>query len=117
MLWASIALFITGACFTILTDILRGQEKSRWYTIFSICQAYGGIIFGVILVLGFGMGIGGLIWGQTLGYLLSIVPLVWFVEKFTNNGTTTGTGFVFTVEAVSNLVGTEYPLHKPLLSM
>jgi O-antigen/teichoic acid export membrane protein len=81
LFWAALALFVVSACVSTLMDVLRGQEKSRWYTIFSICQAYGGIIFGVILVLGFGMGIGGLIWGQTLGYLLSIVPLVWFTTR------------------------------------
>ena len=46
-----------------------------------ISQVYGGIIFGLILVLVFGMGISGLIWGQTLGLLLPIVPLVWLTTR------------------------------------
>jgi len=81
LLWAAIALFVVNACFTTLTDVLRGQEKGRWYTVIWISQSYGGIIFGLILVLVFKMGIGGLIWGQTLGLLLPIIPLVWLTTR------------------------------------
>ena len=81
LLWAAVALFVVNACFTTLTDVLRGQEKGRWYTVIWISQSYGGIIFGLILVLVFKMGIGGLIWGQTLGLLLPIIPLVWLTTR------------------------------------
>jgi O-antigen/teichoic acid export membrane protein len=81
LLWASLALFVVTACFTTLTDILRGQEKSRWYSIIYISQHYGGVIFGLILVLVFGAGIGGLIWGQTIGLLLPILPLIWLTTR------------------------------------
>jgi O-antigen/teichoic acid export membrane protein len=77
LLWAALALFVVNASFTTLTDVLRGQEKGRWYTVFSIIQSFGGIIFGLILVLGFGMGVGGLIWGQSLALLLLVIPLFW----------------------------------------
>ena len=77
LLWAALALFAISACFSTLMDVLRGQEKSRWFTIFTIGSSFAGIIFGLILVLTFHMGIGGLIWGQTLGLLLPIIPLAW----------------------------------------
>ena len=77
LLWAAVALFVVSACFSTLMDVLRGQEKSRWYTGFTIGSSFGGIIFGLILVLVFRIGIGGLIWGQTFGFLLLIIPLVW----------------------------------------
>jgi O-antigen/teichoic acid export membrane protein len=81
LLWAAIALFVANACFTTLTDVLRGQEKSRWYTVIWISHHYGGVIFGLILVLVFKVGIGGLIWGQTLALLLLIMPLVWLTTR------------------------------------
>ena len=81
LLWAAIALFVVNACFTTLTDVLRGQEKSRWYAVIWTSHYYGGVIFGLILVLVFKMGIGGLIWGQTLALLLLIIPLVWLTTR------------------------------------
>lgn len=81
MLWAALALFVASACFTTLTNVLRGQEKSLWYSVFLSSSSFGGIIFGLLLVLVFGMDIGGLIWGQTLGLLLTIIPLVWLTTR------------------------------------
>jgi O-antigen/teichoic acid export membrane protein len=75
LLWAALALFVVNACFTTLTDVLRGQEKGRWYTVMWVSQHYGGVILGLVLVLVFKMGVSGLIWGQTLALLLPIVPL------------------------------------------
>jgi len=76
LLWAALALFVASACFTMLMEVLRGQEQSGWYSFFWTSQHYGAVIFGLILVLVFRMGIGGLIWGQTLALLLPIIPLV-----------------------------------------
>ena len=81
LLWVALAFFVTTACYSTLTDVLRGQEKSRWYSVFNISQVYGGIIFGLILVLVFGMGVSGLLWGETLGTLLLIVPLLWLTTR------------------------------------
>jgi O-antigen/teichoic acid export membrane protein len=81
LLWAALALFVVNACFTTLTDVLRGQEKSRWYTVIWISHHYGGVVFGLILVLVFKMGVGGLIWGQTLALLLLIFPLFWLTTR------------------------------------
>jgi O-antigen/teichoic acid export membrane protein len=61
--------------------VLRGQEKSRWYSVIWISSHYGGVIFGLILVLVFKVGVGGLIWGQTLALLLLIMPLVWLTTR------------------------------------
>jgi O-antigen/teichoic acid export membrane protein len=81
LLWAAIGLFIATAFYSTLMDILRGEEKSSWYTTFSICSAYAGIIFGLIFVLVFKMDISGLIWGQALGYLLPVIPLIWLTTR------------------------------------
>lgn len=81
LLWLAILLFIVSACSATLMDVLRGQEKSIWYSVFSIIQSFGGIIFGLILVLGFRMGIAGLIWGQTLGFLVPMIPLIWLTTR------------------------------------
>lgn len=81
LLWAALPLFVVSAWVSTLMDVLRGQEKSRWFTAITISQAFGAIIFGLILVLVFGMGVGGLIWGQTLALLLSIIPLVWLTTR------------------------------------
>ncbi len=76
LLWAAVALFNASVIFSTLIDVLRGQEKSRWYSTFFIASSYGGSLFGLVLVLVFKMGIGGLIWGQTLSLLLLIIPLI-----------------------------------------
>ena len=81
LLWAALALFVVSAWFNTLTDVLRGQEESRWYSLVWISQHYGGIIFGLILVLVLGTGISGLIWGQTLSLLLPTIPLIWFTTR------------------------------------
>ena len=76
LLWAAVALFDASVIFSTLMDVLRGQEKSRLYSTFLIASSYGGSLFGLVLVLAFKMGIGGLIWGQTLSCLLLIIPLI-----------------------------------------
>jgi O-antigen/teichoic acid export membrane protein len=81
LLWASLVLFVVTVCYSTPMDVLRGQEKSRWYTVFSIISSFVSIIFGLILVLMFKMGIVGLIWGQTLGFLLPIFPIVWLTTS------------------------------------
>lgn len=81
LLWAAIGLFFVNAIYATLMDVLRGQEKSRWYSIFSICSAYAGIIFGIVFVLYLGMDIIGLILGQAFGLLVLIIPLVWITTR------------------------------------
>lgn len=81
LLWAAITLFVVSAWFATLADVLRGQEQSRWYTLFTLIQAFGGIIFGLIFVLIFKMGIEGLIWGQVLGLFIPIPPLIWMTTR------------------------------------
>ncbi len=81
LLWDALILYVVSACNATLMDILRSQEKGRLYSSIYTGQTYAGIIFGLILVLVFGMNIRGLIWGQTLGLLLPIIPLIWLVTR------------------------------------
>ncbi len=81
LLWAALALFSVSALFTTLTDVLRGQEKGLWYSIFLVSSSFGGIVFGLIFVLVFETNIVGLIWGQALGLFLPIIPLIWFTTR------------------------------------
>lgn len=84
LLWVAVALFNASVIFSTLMDVLRGQEKSRWYSTFFIASSYGGSLFGLVLVLAFKMGISGLIWGQTLSHLLLIIPLIWLTTRSIN---------------------------------
>lgn len=81
LLWAAIFLYIVNACNATLMDILRGQEKSTWYSGFSVTASYAGILFGLIFVLVFKTDIIGLIWGQALGLLLPLFPLLWVTTR------------------------------------
>lgn len=81
LFWAALALYTASTFNAIFMDVLRGQEKSRWYSIVWVCQCYGGIAIGLILVLIFGMDISGLIWGQTLGLVFSLPPLIWLTTR------------------------------------
>jgi O-antigen/teichoic acid export membrane protein len=83
LFWAALILYVVSAFNATLMDVLRGQEKGRWYSAIWISQSYGGVIFGLILVVLFRMNIGGLIWGQTLGLLLPIVPLILLTTRTT----------------------------------
>lgn len=82
LFWLALILYIVSAFNATLMDVLRGQEKGRWYSTIYTSQSYAGILFGLILVLVFGMGIDGLIWGQVVGLLLPIFPLVWLTTRF-----------------------------------
>jgi O-antigen/teichoic acid export membrane protein len=81
LLWAAIGLYVATALFTTLMDILRGEEQSKWYSIFSVGQAYGAIVFGLLFVLVCDMGIEGLIWGGAASLLLPVIPLLWLVTR------------------------------------
>lgn len=81
LLWAALAFFVVSAWFATLSDVLRGQEKSKWFSLFSIIQSFGGILFGLLLVLQFKIGIVGLIWGQVLGLLIPIPALLWLTSR------------------------------------
>lgn len=81
LLWAALVFFVVNAWFATLSDILRGQEKAKWYSFFSIIQAFGSILFSLLFVLFFKTGIIGLIWGQVIGLLLTIPPIFWIINK------------------------------------
>ncbi len=80
LLWAALVAFVVTACYDTLADVLRGQEKSRWFTLITVLSTYIGIIFGLVLVLVFKSGIAALLWGQSFGLLLAIIPLVWLTS-------------------------------------
>ncbi|HRW08066.1 MAG TPA: hypothetical protein P5121_23350, partial [Caldilineaceae bacterium] len=63
LLQISVLLFGVQALVNVLLDGARAQERSRLYTTFDLLTRYGALGLGLLLVMGFGMGIDGLLWG------------------------------------------------------
>ena len=75
LLWAALFMFAANAWFTTLMHILRGQERARWYTALELGYRYGMIGISLVLILVFGAGVSGLLWGQFLALLVALIPL------------------------------------------
>lgn len=77
LLWLALLLFLLNAGYTILMNMLRAQERSRWYTALELMNKYGTVAFTLGLVLLLGIGVVGLLWGQILALAILLIPLYW----------------------------------------
>ena len=78
LLFLSIVVFLLQSVWTILMQILRGQERSGLYTSFELFTRYGGLGFGLLLVLVFGLRVEGLVWGEIIAPAL-VIPILFAV--------------------------------------
>jgi len=83
LLWVALLVFIANGWYVILSNVLRAQERSRWFTAFELFYKYGTVIFSVGLILLLGMGVEGMLWGQMLALAIPILPLVWLTTRGT----------------------------------
>jgi O-antigen/teichoic acid export membrane protein len=68
--------FILTAIFQVLLQFLRIKRQLGWYTSFSIWQSIAALGIGLALVMVFGYGVNGLLWGAVLSLVVAL-PLVW----------------------------------------
>lgn len=75
MLWVAILLFVIESWFNILMQILRAQERGKWYTAFELFNRYGTVIISLIMVLLLSIGAVALLWGQVIAMLIPVLLL------------------------------------------
>lgn len=81
LLYISILVFIAQAIFIIYLEILTAREKSGTYSVFNLVARYGALGLGLFLVLYFGSGIDGLLWGEFLCMSVAVPILIYVVSK------------------------------------
>lgn len=84
LLYISIAMFVAQAFFTVFMEVARVQERSGVYTVLQLLTTYGGLGIGLILIVLFGWGVSGLMWGAFVAVALSVPYLLWKTMKGTN---------------------------------
>lgn len=75
MVWGLLLFAVTGAL-NLVSIVLRAQRHVGRYTTIQMVSGYGGLGLGLLLVLGFRMGIEGMLIGSTLATLVSLA-LAW----------------------------------------
>jgi len=77
-----IFVFILTSLFSILLNLLRIKRQIKWYSGFFVWKSITSLIFGILFVTIFKLGVGGLLWGSifSVGFAL---PFLWkiAVEK------------------------------------
>ncbi len=81
MLWIAIVLFVVESWFNILMQILRAQERGKWYTAFELFNRYGTVAISLIMVLLFSIGAVALLWGQVIAMLIPAVLLFFMTRR------------------------------------
>jgi O-antigen/teichoic acid export membrane protein len=77
----AILIFIFDAIYFSLNGILRSQGKSVIYTTLELSNTYGSLVFGLALVMVFGMRIDGLLWGAFLAFALVAPLAIYFTTQ------------------------------------
>ena len=69
-------IFVLDATFQTLQHFLRAKRRVGWYSSFSIWRSVARLGIGIALVVTFGFGIDGLLWGAVLSLAIAI-PFLW----------------------------------------
>ena len=76
MMFIGTVVFVLTSTFEVLLNFLRAKRWAGWYSGFSIWRNAAGLGIGIGLVLSFGLGIEGLLWGSAVSMAL-VLPLLW----------------------------------------
>ncbi len=68
--------FGLNAAFAVLQEFLRAKRWAGWYSVFFTWRSAAGFGIGLALVMAFGLGVEGLLWGSALAVGLAL-PFVW----------------------------------------
>ncbi len=72
-----ILIFVAQSIFTVFISVVRAQERSGSYTTFQLITNYVSLGIGLLLVIVFGLGVEGLLWGTFLTFVLSLPFLIY----------------------------------------
>lgn len=81
LLTISVMIFIVESVFIILMGVVRAQERSGSYTVFTLLSRYSGLGLGLLFVIVFGSGVEGLLWGTLLALALAVPPLLFLTTR------------------------------------
>lgn len=81
LLVISILIFALQSLFRAHMPVLRAQHRSGLYTIFELTERYGSLGFGLILVIAFGLGVEGLLWGALIASALVLPTLLYVTTR------------------------------------
>ncbi|MFW5708799.1 MAG: lipopolysaccharide biosynthesis protein [Chloroflexota bacterium] len=81
LLWLAVGVFAATAWFHTLTLVIRAQEHSLLYTIFELAYRYGVVVVSLGLVLGLGLDIAGLLWGEIIVLIALALVMLWLLRS------------------------------------
>ena len=81
LLWVAIVLFVVESWFNILMQILRAEERGKWYTALELFNRYGTVGISLIMVLVFSVGVSSLLWGQAVAMLIPVLLLIGMTRR------------------------------------
>jgi len=86
LMYIGLLVFILVSCFEVLLQFLRAKRQIIWYSGFKVWKSITAIVFGILLVIVFHLGIDGLVWGSVFGLVIAF-PWLWkvSVEKVSLN--------------------------------
>jgi O-antigen/teichoic acid export membrane protein len=76
LLWVAIALFVVESWFNILMQILRAEERGKWYTALELFNRYGTVVISLLLVWLLSVGVSSLLWGQVVAMAIPVLLLL-----------------------------------------
>lgn len=71
-----ILVFVVTSSSQIMLGFLRAKRQVTWYSSFTIWHNVAGLSLGIALVVVFGYGVDGLLWGAFLSIIIAL-PLMW----------------------------------------
>jgi O-antigen/teichoic acid export membrane protein len=71
-----VLIFVAQSVFSVFIAVIRAQERSGLYTTYQLLSYYLGLGLGFILVILYGRGIEGLLWGSFMALVLTLPSLV-----------------------------------------
>ena len=71
-----IIVFILTSCSDVLLNFLRIKRRIKWYSVFAVWKSITALVFGVLFVILFHLGVDGLLWGTVLSVGL-VLPILW----------------------------------------
>ncbi len=71
-----VVVFVFSALFQVLSSFLRAKREVKFYSGFIIWKSISKLTFGILLVVAFGYGVEGLLWGEIFSIVI-VLPLIW----------------------------------------
>jgi len=71
-----VVVFVFSALFQVLSSFLQAKRAVKFYSGFTVWKSISKLTFGILLIVAFGYGVEGLLWGEFFGIVIAL-PLIW----------------------------------------